>query len=41
VASSLSTVNPEDRLFHLILDLMANSQGITKDQILTTVSVYR
>jgi proteasome accessory factor B len=41
VASSLSTVNPEDRLFHLILALMATSQGLTKDQILTTVRGYR
>jgi proteasome accessory factor B len=41
VASSLSTVNPEDRLFHLILALMATSQGLTKEQILTTVRGYR
>lgn len=41
MASSLSTVNPEDRLFHLILALMATSQGLTKDQILTTVRGYR
>lgn len=41
MASSLSTVNPEDRLFHLILALMATSQGLTKEQILTTVRGYR
>jgi proteasome accessory factor B len=41
VASTLSSVNPEDRLFHLILALMATRQGLTKDQILTTVRGYR
>ena len=41
MTSSLSTVNPEDRLFHLILALMATNQGLTKDQILTTVRGYR
>ena len=41
MASALSSVNPEDRLFHLILALMATSQGLTKDQILTTVRGYR
>lgn len=41
MTSSLGSVNPEDRLFHLILALMATSQGLTKDQILTTVRGYR
>lgn len=41
MASALSSVNPEDRLFHLILALMSTSQGLTKDQILTTVRGYR
>lgn len=41
MASTLSSVNPEDRLFHLILALMASTQGLTKDQILTTVRGYR
>jgi len=41
VASTLSSVNPEDRLFHLILALMATSQGLSKEQILSTVRGYR
>lgn len=41
MASALSSVNPEDRLFHLILALMATSQGLSKDQILSTVRGYR
>lgn len=35
------SVNPEDRLFHLILALMATRSGLTKDQILSTVRGYR
>lgn len=35
------TIRPEDRLFHLILALMATSQGLSKDHILTTVRGYR
>lgn len=34
-------VNPEDRLFHLILALMATRMGLTKEQILSTVRGYR
>ena len=34
-------VRPEDRLFHLILALMATSFGLTKDQIFATVRGYR
>lgn len=34
-------VNPEDRLFHLILALMATRQGLTKEHILSTVRGYR
>lgn len=41
MASTLSSVNPEDRLFHLILALMSTGHGLTKDQILTTVRGYR
>jgi proteasome accessory factor B len=41
VTSTLGSVNPEDRLFHLILALMSTGQGLTKDQILTTVRGYR
>jgi len=41
VASTSVNVNPEDRLFHLILALMATNHGLTKDQILTTVRGYR
>jgi proteasome accessory factor B len=35
------SVNPEDRLFHLILALMATRQGLTKEHILSTVRGYR
>lgn len=35
------TIRPEDRLFHLILALMATTQGVSKDQILHTVRGYR
>ena len=35
------SVNPEDRLFHLILALMATRSGLTKDHILSTVRGYR
>lgn len=41
MANALSSVNPEDRLFHLILALMATTQGLAKEQILTTVRGYR
>jgi len=41
VTTSRVNVNPEDRLFHLILALMATHHGLTKDQILTTVRGYR
>lgn len=34
-------VNPEDRLFHLILALMATRYGLTKEHILHTVRGYR
>ena len=34
-------IRPEDRLFHLILALMASSTGLTKEHILTTVRGYR
>jgi len=36
-----TAIRPEDRLFHLILALMATSQGVTKDQILHSVRGYR
>ena len=39
--ASQGVIRPEDRLFHLILALMATTQGLTKDQILTTVRGYR
>ncbi|MCF8549223.1 MAG: WYL domain-containing protein [Pontimonas sp.] len=35
------SVNPEDRLFHLILALMATRSGLTKEHILSTVRGYR
>lgn len=41
MASQGAPINPEDRLFHLILALMSTSQGLTKDHILTTVRGYR
>jgi proteasome accessory factor B len=34
-------VNPEDRLFHLILALMSTTYGLTKEQILQSVRGYR
>jgi len=34
-------VNPEDRLFHLILALLSTSFGLTKNQILQSVRGYR
>jgi len=34
-------IRPEDRLFHLILALMATEQGISKEHILGTVRGYR
>ena len=34
-------VNPEDRLFHLILALLSTSFGLTKNQILHSVRGYR
>jgi len=36
-----TTIRPEDRLFHLILALLATSQGISKDMILHSVRGYR
>lgn len=41
MASQGAPINPEDRLFHLILALMSTSDGLTKEQILTTVRGYR
>ena len=41
MAPTSVNVNPEDRLFHLILALMATGHGLTKDHILTTVRGYR
>jgi proteasome accessory factor B len=41
VTKAQNSVNPEDRLFHLILALMATRIGLTKDQILSTVRGYR
>jgi proteasome accessory factor B len=41
MTSHATSINPEDRLFHLILALMSTSQGLNKDQILTTVRGYR
>ena len=35
------TIRPEDRLFHLILALMASTRGVSKEQILQTVRGYR
>ena len=35
------TIRPEDRLFHLILALMASTHGVSKEQILQTVRGYR
>ena len=34
------SIQPEDRLFHLILALMSSSYGLTKDQILGSVRGY-
>jgi proteasome accessory factor B len=36
-----TTIRPEDRLFHLILALMATSHGVSKDHILHSVRGYR
>ncbi len=36
-----ATIRPEDRLFHLILALMATPSGVTKDHILHSVRGYR
>lgn len=41
MSASAQLVNPEDRLFHLILALMSSSHGLNKDQILSTVRGYR
>jgi len=41
VSTAPASVNPEDRLFHLILALMATRSGLTKDHILSTVRGYR
>jgi Predicted transcriptional regulator len=41
VSKGPASVNPEDRLFHLILALMATRSGLTKDHILSTVRGYR
>ena len=41
MSAGVASVNPEDRLFHLILALMATSFGLTKEQILSTVRGYR
>jgi proteasome accessory factor B len=35
------TIRPEDRLFHLILALMATPSGVSKDHILRSVRGYR
>ena len=36
-----ATIRPEDRLFHLILALMATTQGLAKEHILQSVRGYR
>lgn len=36
-----TSIRPEDRLFHLILALMSSAQGLTKEQILSSVRGYR
>lgn len=36
-----TTIRPEDRLFHLILALMATQSGVSKDNILHSVRGYR
>jgi proteasome accessory factor B len=41
VSTGSPSVNPEDRLFHLILALMATRSGLTKEHILSTVRGYR
>lgn len=41
MAPSASPINPEDRLFHLILALMSTSHGLNKEQILSSVRGYR
>lgn len=41
MATAASPINPEDRLFHLILALMSTTHGLTKEQILSSVRGYR
>ena len=41
MSTAPASVNPEDRLFHLILALMATRSGLTKEHILSTVRGYR
>lgn len=41
MAPSSSSINPEDRLFHLILALMSTSHGLSKEHILSSVRGYR
>jgi proteasome accessory factor B len=41
MSSPAATINPEDRLFHLILALMSTTHGLNKDHILNTVRGYR
>ena len=41
MSTTARSVNPEDRLFHLILALMSTRSGLTKDHILSTVRGYR
>ena len=41
MAVAHGVIRPEDRLFHLILVLMATTVGLTKEHILSTVRGYR
>lgn len=41
MSSQTKSINPEDRLFHLILALMSTGQGLSKDHILSSVRGYR
>ena len=41
MAVAQGVIRPEDRLFHLILALMATTVGLTKEHILSTVRGYR
>lgn len=41
MSSQARTINPEDRLFHLILALMSTGHGLSKDHILSSVRGYR